>query len=196
MEVRNATEIICILDKSGSMGVLQEETIQGLNRFIREQQQEQGKCNFTLVQFNQYVRVTIKQAPIEEVKELNTQSYQPDGYTALLDAVGTTLKTAIEAQFFSPATALPSQVLVFIITDGMENASKLYSRKQVYDMIQNLQTAKGWEFRFFGANIDAFGEAENIGICKDNAMQWERSKAGVEILMEEMNMMAKKVGKK
>jgi len=187
MENQTNTEIICILDKSGSMHSLQAETIAGLNNFIKNQQQEEGLCNFTLVQFNQEVTVTIKREPILNVQILTAESYQPDGYTALLDAVGDTLQTAMETQFFLANSESPARVLVFIITDGMENASTCYSKPQILKMIKDLTINKGWEFQFFGANIDAFSEAQTIGISKDQAKQWSYNKEGVNYMMNEIS---------
>ena len=188
MENQNLTEIICILDKSGSMGSLQQETITGLNQFLNDQKQEEGLCHFTLVQFNQEVTTSIKRQPIRNVPYLTAESYQPGGYTALYDAVGITLNTAIETQFYLPQGQSPERVLVFIITDGMENASKKYTKPQIQKLVENLSTSKGWEFEFFGANIDAFGEAQNIGVSKDKAYQWAYSKEGVSEMMNEMNV--------
>ena len=187
MENQSVSEIICILDKSGSMQSLQMETIAGLNKFIKDQQQEEGLCNFTLVQFNQDVTTTIKRQPIATIECLTAASYQPDGYTALLDAVGSTLQTAMETQFFLSNTQSPERVLVFIITDGMENASSLYTMDKVGQMIQNLSVNKGWEFQFFGANIDAFSEAGNIGISRDKANQWAYNQQGVHYMMNEIS---------
>lgn len=188
MENQSRTEIICILDKSGSMQTLQSETIVGLNQFIMEQKKEEGKCNFTLVQFNQDVVLEIKRQPIREVALLNTSSYQPSGYTALLDAVGHTLKEAMETVFLLHGNGNPDNVLVFIITDGMENASKHYSKEQINKMVVNLTINKGWEFQFFGANIDVFGEAQNIGITRDKADTWDYNQEGVKEMMNKMSV--------
>lgn len=187
MENQSRTEIICILDKSGSMQALQNETIEGLNQFIKEQKQEEGKCNFTLVQFNQEVILKIKRQPIREVALLDTGSYQPSGYTALLDAVGQTLKKSMETIFLLPQIEAPDNVLVFIITDGMENASRHYSKEQISKMVVNLTDNKGWEFQFFGANIDAFGEAQNIGISRDKVDAWDYNQEGVKGMMNKMS---------
>lgn len=187
MENQNTTEIICILDKSGSMESLQAETLAGLNKFIKDQQQGEGACNFTLVQFNQHVSTLIKRQPIDNVLPLSASSYRPDGYTALFDAVGSTLQTAMETQYFLSKANTAERVLVFIITDGMENASTRYTKPLVQTMIQNLTTNKGWEFQFFGANIDAFGEAENIGISAQNAKQWNYNSEGVNFMMNEIS---------
>ena len=187
MENQNPTEIICILDKSGSMQSLQAETLAGLNKFIKDQQQEEGTCNFTLVQFNQHVSTVVNRQPIEKVTLLSPSSYQPDGYTALFDAVGSTLQAAVETQYFLSKTQTAERVLVFIITDGMENASKRYTKPLIQTMIQNLTVNKGWEFQFFGANIDAFGEAENIGIAAHHAKQWNYNGEGVNFMMNEIS---------
>lgn len=196
MEKQSITEIICILDKSGSMDSLQTETITGLNQFIEEQKQEPGSCNFSLVQFNQEVRTSIPRTPIRQVSLLTSSSYQPNGYTALLDAVGGTLKRTMEAHFMLPATETPDKVIVFIITDGYENASKRYNRTQVAEMITQLQINKGWEFQFFGANIDAFGEAQGIGINREQADNWDYNVAGVNMMMRKMGDKAKEVRSK
>jgi uncharacterized protein YegL len=187
MKNQSVSEIICILDKSGSMQSLQSETIAGLNKFIKEQQQQEGICHFSLVQFNQEISTTIKRQPISDVRYLTAASYQPDGYTALLDAVGSTLQKAMETQFFLSNTSNPARVLVFIITDGMENASTQYTNTRVGQMIRDLKDNKGWEFQFFGANIDAFGEAENIGISREKASQWAYNKEGVNYMMNEIS---------
>lgn len=188
MENQSVTEIICILDKSGSMESLQHETIAGLNQFLTNQKKDTGSCNFTLVQFNQDVVPTIRRQPIQAVPPLNSRSYRPDGYTALLDAVGMTLNAAIETQFLMPKEQQPEKVLVFIITDGMENASRKFTKGQIEQLIKNLSSDKGWEFQFFGANIDAFGEAQGIGIDREQAYQWSYSKEGVSQMINEMSL--------
>ena len=193
MEKQLLTEIICILDKSGSMDSLQSETITGLNQFIEEQKQEPGLCNFTLVQFNQEISISISRTPMLNVSLLTRKSYEPSGYTALLDAVGGTLKRTMEAHFMLPPLQAPDKVLVFIITDGHENASRRYSRAQVASLIQNLQTNKGWEFQFFGANIDAFGEAQGIGISRDQADTWDPDAVGMDLMMKKMGERAREV---
>jgi len=193
MEKQLLTEIICILDKSGSMDSLQSETIIGLNQFIEEQKQEPGLCNFTLVQFNQEISTSISRTPMLNVSPLTRKSYEPSGYTALLDAVGGTLKRTIEAHFMLPPLQAPDKVLVFIITDGHENASRRYSRAHVASLIQNLQTNKGWEFQFFGANIDAFGEAQGIGISRDQADTWDPDADGMDLMMKKMGERAREV---
>ena len=187
MENQTVTEIICILDKSGSMQSLQAETLAGLNKFIKDQQQEEGTCNFTLVQFNQHVSTVINRQAIDKVELLSMSAYQPDGYTALFDAVGSTLQTAMETQYFLSRAQTAERVLVFIITDGMENASTRYTKPMIQKMIQNLTANKGWEFQFFGANIDAFGEAENIGISVSHAKQWNYNSEGVNFMMNEIS---------
>lgn len=193
MNKQAITEIICILDKSGSMEILQAETIAGLNQFIEEQKQEPGLCNFSLIQFNQEVQTSFLRIPIKNVQPLVPSTYQPNGYTALLDAVGSTLKGAMEAHFLLPSAEAPDKVLIFIITDGQENASIKYSRAQVASLIKQLQDNKGWEFQFFGANIDAFGEAQGIGISRDKAAYWDYNAAGVDLMMKKMGDRAKEV---
>lgn len=181
------TEIICIIDKSGSMDALKNETISGLNNFIKSQQAEESACNFSLVQFNQELSPTIVRRPIKQVATLQPNDYQPNGYTALYDALGITLKKAMETIFTLPAELKPNKVMVFIITDGLENASRHYSKAFVQDLISKLTTNNKWEFEFFGANINSYAEAENIGVTREKANNWEFNKNGVDGMMNSMS---------
>lgn len=181
------TEIICIIDKSGSMDALKNETISGLNNFIRSQQAEESACNFSLVQFNQDLMATMVRQPINQVRLLQPHDYQPFGYTALYDALGITLKKAVETIYTLPAELKPNKVMVFIITDGLENASRHYSKAFVQDLISKLTTNNQWEFEFFGANINSFAEAENIGVTRDKASNWEFNKNGVDTMINSMS---------
>ncbi len=181
------TEIICIVDKSGSMETLKNETIDGLNNFIKSQQVEESACNFSLVQFNQELSATIVRQPIKNVALLQTQDYQPNGYTALYDALGTTLQKAVQTIFTLPNELKPNKVMVFIITDGLENASRRYTKSSVQNLISKLTNNNGWEFEFYGANINSFAEAESIGVSRDKATNWEFNKFGVDTMVFEMS---------
>lgn len=181
------TEIICIIDKSGSMEALKNETITGLNNFIKSQQNEESPCNFSLVQFNHELSATIVREPIKNVAELKAKDYNPYGYTALYDALGITLKKAVEAIFTLPAESKPDKVMVFIITDGLENASRYYSKAVIQELIEKLVQNNKWEFEFFGANINSFAEAESIGLKREKANNWEFSKGGIDQMVDSMS---------
>ncbi len=181
------TEIICIVDKSGSMETLKNETIDGLNNFIKSQQVEDTACNFSLVQFNQELSATIVRQPIKQVRLLHSQDYQPNGYTALYDALGTTLQKAVQTIFTLPKELKPNKVMVFIITDGLENASRRYTKATVQTLISKLTNNNGWEFEFYGANINSSAEAESIGVSRDKATNWDFNKFGVDIMVFEMS---------
>jgi len=179
-------EIICILDKSGSMSRLANKTITGLNDFLERQKKTDLFWHFSLIQFNQEITYTVVRQPIAQVEPLGFPDYQPDGFTALLDAIGTALnlfnpkKVGINQVFY------PDRVLVFIVTDGLENASKIYSKSQIKELITNL-TNKGWEFQFFGANMDSFSEAGGLGIDSGNAMNWSHEEEGVNFWVNAMS---------
>jgi uncharacterized protein YegL len=187
MENTNATEVICLIDKSGSMETLRQETIDGLNTFIEEQQHDSSTCNFTLVQFNQQVSVSLLRQPMQSMRKLTLQDYKPWGYTALYDALGMTLNQSIKSLYMLPELEKPSKVLVTIITDGLENASRTYTKRAIQKLIQTLTEVNGWEFQFFGANIDAFAEAENIGLKRDKAESWNFDKGGIEAMIKSMS---------
>ena len=190
------TEIICIVDKSGSMDTLKNETIDGLNNFIKSQQVEETACNFSLVQFNQELSATIVRQPIKHVRLLHSQDYQPNGYTALYDALGTTLQKAVQTIFTLPNELKPNKVMVFIITDGLENASRRYAKAAVQTLISKLTNNNGWEFEFYGANINSFAEAENIGVPREKATNWDFNKSGVDNMVFEMSEKASALRKR
>jgi hypothetical protein len=189
-------EIICIIDKSGSMQALKDETVNGLNTFIENQKSEESPCNFTLVQFNQELEVSIMRRPICEVAKLHSENYKPFGYTALYDALGITLKKAIETIFLLPADLKPNKVMVFIITDGLENASRFYNKSVVQDLIRKLVNNNQWEFEFYGANINSFAEAENLGLTRDKATNWNFNKQGIDTMVGDMSKKAAAFRKK
>ncbi|RZM07173.1 MAG: VWA domain-containing protein, partial [Pedobacter sp.] len=150
------TEIICILDRSGSMADLASAAITGLNLFIQEQRELEGNCCFTLVQFNQESEVVIARKPLSEVTLLGNKHFIPSGYTALLDAIGQTLQTAEGLLADIPAENHPARVIVHIITDGQENCSKSFSHAEIRQMIARLEATEKWTFSFSGANMDSF----------------------------------------
>lgn len=157
----NHTEIICIVDESGSMQHLQQHTIEGFNKFVDEQRAAPGTANLTLITFNNGWRTPIKSTSVNLVPALDTTSYRPDGGTALLDAIGNAIKH--HGELLENGAAPGADVVFVIITDGGENASTDYKLDQVKEMIV-AREARGWKFIYLGANQDAFSVAGSMGV--------------------------------
>jgi hypothetical protein len=175
----NLTEIIFLLDRSGSMGGLESDTIGGFNAFIENQRKLEGKTLVTGVLFDDQYEVVWNGAEPEKVK-LTAKEYYVRGCTALLDAVG---KTILDVGYRLSKTSeddRPGKVIFVITTDGFENASREFTYKKVKELIKHQQEKYNWEFIFLGANIDAEKEADSLGINIENAYSFEASEEGVE----------------
>jgi uncharacterized protein YegL len=160
----NLTEIAFILDRSGSMESMVEPAISGFNRLLREQQQESGIARFTLVLFDDHYEVPFQSVPIAEVIELDTTTFVPRGSTALLDAIGRTIDELGAKLGATPETERPGQVIVAILTDGMENASHRYTWRDISKRIRHQTEKYEWKFIFLGANQDAIATAGRMSI--------------------------------
>ncbi len=162
--MNDVTEIIAILDKSGSMNRIKEDSIGGFNEFVKGQQDLDGEANLTLVLFDTKYETIYKATPINEVGFLDDNIFVPGGWTALFDAVGVAIYEAKERLKNNPF----AKVIFVILTDGEENKSKEYTREQVFNMITE-QTEAGWEFIFLGANQDAIQAGGRIGITSNKS---------------------------
>jgi uncharacterized protein YegL len=171
------TLIGVILDKSGSMESVKADTIGGYNRFLTEQKAlpTASETNLVLTLFDTSV-VTSAVRPLAEVPELNAESYKPDGFTALLDAVHRTVRQLEENVGYY------DRVLVLILTDGEENSSKEVTRAAVKALVEEKQATGKWTFVYMGANVDAFAEAGKIGVPVGNAMAYSATPAGVQLM--------------
>lgn len=174
----NKTELIFILDRSGSMGGLEDDTIGGFNSMLKRQQETKENVNVTTVLFDDKVDIIHDRFPIDIVEPLTEKDYYVRGCTALLDAVGEAVRKVENVQEHLPETHKADHVIFVITTDGHENSSKEYSFKQIKGMIKE-KKKKGWEFLFLGANMDAVAEAEKIGIARNRAVTYENDKEGV-----------------
>ncbi|HYE10921.1 MAG TPA: vWA domain-containing protein [Patescibacteria group bacterium] len=174
----NLTEIIFLLDRSGSMGGLENDTIGGFNAFLHNQKQLDGKTLITTVLFDNQYELLWNGIDANNVK-LTSREYFVRGTTALLDAVGKTILDVGYRLANTKEEDRPGKVIFVIITDGMENSSKEFTYSKIKELIQHQQQKYNWEFVFLGANIDAVSEAENIGICEDNAYNFEATGEGV-----------------
>lgn len=177
------TELVFILDRSGSMGGLEKDTIGGFNSLIAKQRAENGEALVSLVLFDHVSEVVFDRLPLDEVPELTEKEYYVRGSTALLDAVGGAVSHIGNihkyiGQYAKNADAVPEKTLVVITTDGMENASREYTYKKVREMIERQKTRYGWEFLFLGANIDAEAEAERYGIDRSRAVRFHSDSRG------------------
>lgn len=164
MTNKNHSELIGILDASGSMANIISDAIGGVNALLRKHRELPGTMGVTLVTFSDVVRIQADNQDIKEVKDLTPETYFPAGSTALFDAIGQTINRVGRRLAETPEDQRPSKVMVLVVTDGMENASREFSRNQIREMTK-LQTDKyQWEFVYMGANQDGFAEGLNLGI--------------------------------
>ncbi|MFI8687085.1 VWA domain-containing protein [Rossellomorea sp. NPDC077527] len=180
------TEIIFLLDRSGSMGGLEHETIGGYNSFIEKQNLLTGQTLITTVLFDDKVEQLWTGMEAEKIR-LTQEEYFVRGSTALMDAVGKTILAVGQRLSNMVEAERPGKVIFVITTDGMDNSSVEFSANKVKDLIQQQQERYNWEFIFLGANINAVGEAMNIGIDSGNAYQYEASPKGVDEMFDVMS---------
>ena len=178
---KNLTELVFILDKSGSMSGLEKDTIGGYNSMLKKQKEEDGECVITTVLFDNNYELLHDRIDIRAVNKLTKKDYTAGGSTALLDAIGRTVNKIGNAQQNTAENYRAEKVMFVIITDGEENASKEYSSMQVKKMIQRQKEKYGWEFVFLGANIDAVETAERFGIDVDRAVDYVPDSKGTEL---------------
>ncbi|MBM6867100.1 vWA domain-containing protein [Collinsella tanakaei] len=181
----NRTEIVFILDASGSMSGLESDTVGGFNGMIERNREEPGEAVVSTIIFNDKSYVLHDRIDIREVPRLTRRQYRCSGCTALLDAVGGAIKHVDVVQGVLPDGYKADKVLFVITTDGMENASRRFSYAQIKNMIER-RRKQGWEFLFIGANIDAGAEAEQLGIERDRAADYLADEQGTEVLYAAM----------
>ena len=174
-------ELIFILDKSGSMGGLESDTIGGFNSMLEKQKKAKNRNTYvTTVLFDNEYKLLYSHTSISEVKPLTEKEYSPGGTTALLDAIGRTISQVKSEQARLSSKDKAKKVLFVIITDGMENASKEYNLTTVRRLIEAQNKNEKWEFIFLGANIDSIWTAENLGIKKSRAVQYKSDSIGTQ----------------
>lgn len=176
---KNVTEIIFLLDRSGSMSGLESDTIGGFNAFIKKQSELEGETLVTAVMFDDQYEVLWNGNDAKNVK-LTDREYYVRGCTALLDAVGKTILDVGHRLSMAIEEQKPGKVIFVITTDGMENASREFNYDKVKELIKHQQEKYNWEFIFMGANIDAVKEADSLGINVENTYNFEASEDGVE----------------
>lgn len=176
---KDLTEIVFILDRSGSMSGLESDTIGGFNSMLAKQQKQEGEAYISTVLFDNEMQVLHDRVSIRKVKPLTDEDYYVGGCTALLDAVGRSVKHIAHVHKYAREEDRPAKTMVVIITDGFENASREYSYRDVKKLITHEQEKYGWEFIFMGANIDAVAEADRFGIREERAVRYENDCEGV-----------------
>lgn len=182
----NLTEIIFLLDRSGSMGGFESDTIGGFNAFIEKQSEAPGETIVTTVLFDDRYEILWNGVSAKEIK-LTEKEYYVRGMTALLDAVGKTILDVGERLSQTQENERPGKVIFVITTDGMENSSIEFSHERVKKLIKQQREKYNWEFIFLGANIDAVNEAETIGIKRDDAYGYEVSVEGIQKMYSVVN---------
>ena len=173
------TEIVVVLDRSGSMGSIAPATVEGFNKFLNEQQNAEGEAFITLVQFDDRYEMNYQSVPVKDASPLILgESFMPRGSTALLDAIGKTIEDLDTNR----------DVVFVIITDGDENASKTYKYEAINKMIKNLTKEEGWKFVFLGANQDAIKTGSHLGVSASNSMSYAASSTGTANVFASMSV--------
>src|SRR5262249_17060966 len=172
------TEIAFVLDRSGSMECCQQAAIDGFNQFLTEQQNTEGLAKLTLVLFDDEYLVPVSSVPVQEIVPLTDETFQPRGCTALLDAIGQTIDELGDRLAALPERDRPGQVIIAILTDGVENASQRFTWKEIAAKIKHQTDIYKWVFLFLGANQDAIATAANLSIAVNNAANYVADSPG------------------
>ena len=173
VNAKNITELVFILDRSGSMSGMEKDTIGGFNSMIEKQKKEDGTVYVSTVLFSNTSKVIHDRVDIKKIEPMTEKDYQVNGCTALLDAIGCAIHHIGNVHKYARKADVPDKTLFLITTDGMENASREYSSSRVKEMIKRQEEKYGWEFFFVAANIDAVETAERIGIRKERAANYD-----------------------
>ena len=180
----NITEMVFILDRSGSMSGLEKDVIGGFNSMIKKQSAEEGEAYVTTVLFDTAFTRIHDRVNLKSVPAMTEKDYTLGGCTALYDAVAETVRHIAHIHKYSRPEDVPEKTIVVITTDGMENASRRYNREQVKKLIEHEQQKYGWEFVFMGANIDAAETAQSIGITEERAANFMADDGGIDLCFD------------
>lgn len=183
-KINNITELVFILDRSGSMSGLEADTIGGFNSMLAKQKKQEGRAYVTTVLFDHEIETLHDRIPLRKVKPLTGRDYTVRGCTALLDAIGDTIKHIASIHRYARKEDVPANTMFVITTDGMENASRRYNSEEIKKMIEKEKAKYGWEFLFIGANIDAVETARTYGIAKDRAVNYHADSKGTGVVYE------------
>lgn len=184
MKTNNITELVFLLDRSGSMAGLEADTIGGFNAMIEKQKKEHGECYVSTVLFDNVSEVLHDRVRLQEVPAMTDRDYTVRGCTALIDALGGAIRHIGNIHKYARPEDVPAHTLFVVTTDGMENASHRFTSEQVKAMIERQKTTYGWEFLFIGANIDAVETASRYGIDRDRAVNYHADSVGTSVVYE------------
>ncbi|MBR5164686.1 MAG: VWA domain-containing protein [Ruminococcus sp.] len=179
----NITELVFILDRSGSMGGLEADTIGGFNGMIEKQKKEEGEAYVSTILFDNESEVIHDRVKLSEIRPMTEEDYYVRGCTALLDAIGDAVKHISNIHKYARHEDVPAHTMFVITTDGMENASRRYTYKEIKKLIGK-QKELGWEFLFIGANIDAVEVAERVGISKERTANYVSDSVGTSMVFQ------------
>ena len=185
---KNLTEIVFILDRSGSMSGLEADTIGGFNSMIAKQSKEEGEAIVSTVLFDGVSEVLHDRVPLDKIEKMTEKDYFVRGCTALLDAIGGAVHHISNVHKYIREEDVPEHTMFIITTDGMENASHRYSSEEVKKMVRRQKDRYGWEFLFLGANIDAVETAAHYGIGADRAVRFHNDRKGVTLNYDTVSM--------
>lgn len=184
---QNKTYIYCVLDRSGSMSSIINDSIGGFNEFLTQQKQIPGECEVSINIFDDHQHLLINHKQINDVQPLTKEVYYPRGGTALYDAIGCSINSLGEYLSNLPEEERPEKVLFVILTDGEENQSKQFSGQQISNMISHQRDVYSWEFIFLAANQDALSVADTLSISKGNSMNFMASSMGTRSVYSSMS---------
>lgn len=189
----NTTELVFILDRSGSMAGLEADTIGGFNSMIEKQKKQDGKCYVSTVLFDDRIEVVHDRVELHSVDKMTEDDYFVRGCTALIDAIGSSIRHIANIHKYARPEDVPQNTMFVITTDGMENASHQFSSDEVKRMIKKEKEKYGWEFIFIGANIDAVETAKQFGIGSDRAVNYHADSKGTEVLYNTVSQVVSNV---
>lgn len=178
----NITELVFILDRSGSMAGLESDTIGGFNSLIEKQRGQDGECYVSTVLFDHVSEVLHDRVKLEDVPKMTERDYIVRGCTALIDAIGCAINHIGNIHKYARPEDVPEHTMFVITTDGQENASRIYSSDEVKKMVERQKEKYGWEFLFIGANIDSIETAKGFGISADRAVNYHADKQGTAVV--------------
>ena len=189
----NVTELVFIIDRSGSMAGLESDTVGGFNAMIEKQKREEGVCYVSTLIFSDASEVLHDRLSLCDIPKMTMKDYVPGGCTALIDAIGGAIRHIGNIHKYARPEDVPEHTVFVIMTDGQENASHRYSSAEVKKMIEEKKEKYGWEILFIGANIDAVETASRYGISKDRAVNYNADREGTAILYSTVSNAVKKV---
>lgn len=182
------TELVCILDRSGSMSSIIDEAIGGFNTFLKEQRELEGDANVTVALFDDRYDLIHDNVNINDVEDMTSEVYYPRGMTSLLDAIGKTMQTVGERLANTPEEERPENVIVAILTDGMENCSREYTTEKIKEMIQHQEEKYDWTFMYLAANQDAFAVGQSFGMSDYNSINFNANSGGAKGAFQNMTL--------